>query len=1227
MASFLRKYGAAATIEVPLIGAAVQDFTLSATFSAGDVQVSKDGGAFTNIGTLPTHVGKGVYQVSLSAAEMTAARVVVVLVDAATKVWEDQSVIIDTYGNASASHPFDLGTAMSGQSVSSVAGSVGSVTGAVGSVTGSVASVTGAVGSVTGAVGSVTAMVTANTTQISGDAVAADNCEAFFDGTGYAGGTTKLNVGTATSVSGSVGSVTGAVGSVTATVGANLLTWLGTTPLALSSQRPQVLTVANNDKTGYSGTVTSGTVTTVSGNVNGSVGSVTGAVGSVTGNVNGNVVGSVGSVTTVNDKTGYALSTAGEDSVVNKVWDELTGEVRLSTSYGQLLKDNVNATIGSRSTHSAADVWSAATRTITGTEASAITSTSFASAAITSTALANSAVGFFWDVLTGDARDIGSYGQLLKDNLDAKVSTAGGATAQQVWEYATRDLTVKTGFALSTGAEDSLVDKIWDEPRTGHVTAGTFGLYLDAQVSTVGGGAAPTAQENATAVWDELTATARAVGSYGQLVKDNVNATIASRLASADIALSGGAVTVDTNNDKAGYSISGIKTTLDSLNDVTAVGVWAAATRTLTANTNLNDPTAAQIADQVWDEATADHVGVGSFGKFLADQLNATVGSRSSHAAADIWSVGTRTITGGTVTTVSDKTGYSISGTKTTLDALNDLAIADVQTAMTNQGYTTGRSPYLDNLNVGGLVASSAEVSAIQNNTRVVFAVPSVMERPDAGNQDYRLWLYLYDSAGNMEAPDALPTITAENNVGTDRSSGLGVVTNVSTGVYRVNYTVASTDAIEAIKFEFSIIEGGATRLVARQTHVVDTTAVDFTAADRAKLDSIDTRLPSTLIAGRIDANAQVVGDKTGYALASGSIVAGTFAASAIDATAFSQAAADKVWDTTTRALTEKAGFTISGTKTTLDALNDLSAAAVNAEVDTALADYDAPTKAEMDAGFAALNDVTAQQVWDALTANLTTAGSIGKLLSDNVDATIGSRSTHAAADIWSVGAREITGGTITTNGDKTGYSLTTAEHDAIVDKIWDELQAGHTTVGSFGKFLDVEVSSISHAAVPTAEEIADQVWDEATVGHVAAGSFGKFLADQLDVTVGSRSSHVAADIWSVVTREITGGAITTVSDKTGYSISGTKQTLDALNDITVAAITGATLSELAPGQPPATPTLAQAMMLGYMHLRNDLETDALEKRIHNDAGAVVAKGTLSDDGTTFKKAKLVSGV
>lgn len=48
---------------------------------------------------------------------------------------------------------------------------------------------------------------------------------------------------------------------------------------------------------------------------------------------------------------------------------------------------------------------------------------------------------------------------------------------------------------------------------------------------SVPGATAPTAAQNATAVWEELTATARSAGTYGLLVRDNVNATIGSRMA------------------------------------------------------------------------------------------------------------------------------------------------------------------------------------------------------------------------------------------------------------------------------------------------------------------------------------------------------------------------------------------------------------------------------------------------------------------------------------------------------------------------------------------------------------------------------------------------------------------------------------------------------------------------------------------------------------------------
>jgi hypothetical protein len=64
--------------------------------------------------------------------------------------------------------------------------------------------------------------------------------------------------------------------------------------------------------------------------------------------------------------------------------------------------------------------------------------------------------------------------------------------------------------------------------------------------------------------------------------------------------------------------------------------VWAAASRTLTANTNLNDPTAAAIADAVWDEARAGHVSAGSFGEGVASVQGGVTGSVGSIATGGI---------------------------------------------------------------------------------------------------------------------------------------------------------------------------------------------------------------------------------------------------------------------------------------------------------------------------------------------------------------------------------------------------------------------------------------------------------------------------------------------------------------------------------------------------------------------------------------------------------------
>lgn len=196
-------------------------------------------------------------------------------------------------------------------------------------------------------------------------------------------------------------------------------------------------------------------------------------------------------------------------------------------------------------------------------------------------------------------------------------------------------------------------------------------------------------------------------------------------------------------------------------------------------------------------------------------------------------------------------------------DTALELATNDLDTVLAR--LTSARAGYLDNLNVGGPVASSAEVTSVQNNTRVVRVVPSIIERPEANSPSsptvFRIELLLYDTVGNMEAPDSAPTVDIVNQAGTSLNARLSSTTMslVSTGRYRVTYTATDSDPLEQLIWAFSVVEGGNTRVYGNTSLVVDTTAVDFTAADRTKLDTLhDTRIPGVIQPQTGDAFARI---------------------------------------------------------------------------------------------------------------------------------------------------------------------------------------------------------------------------------------------------------------------------------------------------------------------------------------------------------------------------------
>ena len=164
----LGKYNQEKTVRFRLFQVDGVDFEPGATFAAGDIKIMKDEGVEANTTNLPTDEGQG-YSLVLTATEMSAARIEIYIVDqTATKVWLDTGLSIETYGNASAEHAFDLDTASIAQTADHAA-SIAAIKAKTDDMTYTVAN-----------------QLDVNALAISGDATAADNLEAMYDGTGYA---------------------------------------------------------------------------------------------------------------------------------------------------------------------------------------------------------------------------------------------------------------------------------------------------------------------------------------------------------------------------------------------------------------------------------------------------------------------------------------------------------------------------------------------------------------------------------------------------------------------------------------------------------------------------------------------------------------------------------------------------------------------------------------------------------------------------------------------------------------------------------------------------------------------------------------------------------------------------------------------------------------------------------------------------------------------------------
>jgi hypothetical protein len=464
------------------------------------------------------------------------------------------------------------------------------------------------------------------------------------------------------------------------------------------------------------------------------------------------------------------------------------------------------------------------------------------------------------------------------------VTTLTGHTAQTGDNYARLGAPAGASVSADVAAVKSQTTSIiadTNELQTDWTDGGRLDLILDAV-------SAPTAAAVADAVWDEVLSGHLGAGVTGEALN--------AAGAAGDPWITGlpGAYTAG----QAGYIIgTNLNATVSSRSSHAAADVWSVAARVLTANTNLNDPTAATIADAVWDELTTGHIDAGKAGAQLWTVANTI--------AVDVAGLDGAAMRG---------TDSAYTGTPPTAASISDAVWDELSTGHVDAG-KAGAQLWTD---LDAVLVDTGELQTDWTDGGRLDLILDAVSAPTAAAVADAVWDELvtgHDGAGKAGAQLWTNVDAILVDTGTD-----------------IPATIATVDGIvDAI-----LIDTGTT-LPAE--HALLATAANLAVVDGiadAILEDTGTTLSGNLstIAGYIDTEVGAI--STAIAALNNISTANvqTYCTAALNA-----------YD--------------PPTKTELDSglagLNDLTAAEVNAQVDTALADYDGPTDTEMDAGHAAI--------------------------------------------------------------------------------------------------------------------------------------------------------------------------------------------------------------------------------------------------------------------------------
>jgi hypothetical protein len=395
-----------------------------------------------------------------------------------------------------------------------------------------------------------------------------------------------------------------------------------------------------------------------------------------------------------------------------------------------------------------------------------------------------------------------------------------------------------------------------------------------------------------------------------------------------------------------------------------------------------------------------------------------------------------------------------------------------------------------------------------------------------------------------------------------------------------------------------------------------------------------------SVAAGGITSGSFAAGAIDSAAIGTGAIDADAIAADAIGSSEFAQAAADKVWSSATRDLTDKTGFDLT------QAAKDDIIAAVSGTADSGsvstLVDA-ARTEADTDYWKGSYLLITSGNISGQLrritgftpgTDTITVAPDFTQAVGTNTYIILRSSAfgmedklpTGTISDFDetadNVTTDDVAAGAITTSSFAAGAidaaaiatdAIGSAEFaQAAADKVWSTVTRALTDKADFA------------LSVASRDAVVDDVWDEDATGHQTAGTFGETIGDSAatGVTIHARINQALP----AAAPAANGGLPTVNASNFIAGIAGTKNDFDDLNDITTAQVNAEvvdvirtdTVSQIS-AIPAANAPLHDMVQWLFACARNKRETTSTVDRVRNDGDTGnIATSTLSDDTTTF---------